>query len=89
MISPVPFLGMEGAVQQDAAVIPLIEARMNDATNVMMDAMATASTTTPPTLNSLSACPVLLMMAPRWLLTATSAVRPTLGGSPRCMQQAR
>ena len=42
MISPVPFLGMEGAVQNDAAIIPLIEARMNDATNVMMDAMATA-----------------------------------------------
>lgn len=42
MIAPVPFLGMEGAVQQDHAVIPLIEARMNDATNVMMDAMATA-----------------------------------------------
>jgi hypothetical protein len=42
MITPVPFLGMEGAVQQDAAIIPLIEARMNDATNVMMDAMATA-----------------------------------------------
>ena len=40
MICPVPFLGMEGAVQQDYAVIPLIEARMNDATNVMMDAMA-------------------------------------------------
>jgi len=42
MIAPVPFLGMEGAAQQDAAIIPLIEARMNDATNVMMDAMATA-----------------------------------------------
>jgi len=42
MISPVPFLGMEGAVQQDHAIIPLIEARMNDATNVMMDGMATA-----------------------------------------------
>ena len=42
MIAAVPFLGMEGAVQQDAAIIPLIEARMNDATNVMMDAMATA-----------------------------------------------
>jgi hypothetical protein len=42
MIAPVPFLGMEGAVQQDYAVIPLIEARMNDATNVMMDAMATS-----------------------------------------------
>ena len=42
MIAPVPFLGMEGAVQQDAAIIPLIEARMNDATNVMMDAMSTS-----------------------------------------------
>lgn len=42
MIAPVPFLGMEGAVQQDYAVIPLIEARMNDATNSMMDGMATA-----------------------------------------------
>jgi hypothetical protein len=42
MICPVPFLGMEGAVQQDAAIIPLIEARMNDATNVMMDAFSTA-----------------------------------------------
>ena len=42
MIAPVPFLGMEGAVQQDHAIITLIEARMNDANNVMMDAMATA-----------------------------------------------
>lgn len=42
MIAPVPFLGMEGAVQNDAAIIPLIEARMNDASNVMLDAMATA-----------------------------------------------
>jgi hypothetical protein len=42
MITPVPFLGMEGVAQQDAAIIPLVEARMNDATNVMMDAMATA-----------------------------------------------
>ena len=42
LVSPEPFLGMEGAVQQDNAIIPLIEARMNDATNVMMDSMATA-----------------------------------------------
>jgi hypothetical protein len=45
MIAPVPFLGMEGAVQQDYAIIPLIEARMNDCTNVMMDAMATSAYT--------------------------------------------
>ena len=42
MITPIPFLGMEGAVQLDYAVIPLLEARMNDATNVTCDIMATA-----------------------------------------------
>jgi hypothetical protein len=42
LIVPVPFLGMEAAVQLDYAVIPLIEARMNDATNVACDLMATA-----------------------------------------------
>ena len=41
-IVPIPFLGMEAAVQLDYAVIPLIEARMNDATNVTCDIMATA-----------------------------------------------
>ena len=41
-IVPVPFLGMEGIVQMDHAIIPLIEARMNDATNVTMDTMSTA-----------------------------------------------
>ena len=42
LIVPVPFLGMEGAVQLDHAVVPLIEARMNDAGNVSCDVMATA-----------------------------------------------
>ena len=42
MITPIPFLGMEGAVQLDHSVIPLLEARMNDATNVTCDLMATA-----------------------------------------------
>ena len=42
LIVPVPFLGMEGAVQLDHAVIPLIEARINDAGNVSCDIMATA-----------------------------------------------
>ena len=40
-ITPVPFLGMEGAVQMDFAVIPLIEARMNDAGNNMVDFYST------------------------------------------------
>ena len=42
LIVPVPFLGMEAAVQLDYAVIPLIDARMNDASNVACDLMATA-----------------------------------------------
>ena len=42
IVTPIPFLGMEGAVQMDHAIVPLIEARMNDATNVTCDVMATA-----------------------------------------------
>lgn len=42
LVTPVPMLGTEGLVQQDAAIIPIIEARMNDATNVMLDALSTA-----------------------------------------------
>jgi len=42
IVTPIPFLGMEGAVQMDHAIIPLLEARMNDATNSMIDAMANA-----------------------------------------------
>jgi hypothetical protein len=42
IVTPIPFLGMEGAVQMDHAIVPLIEARMNDATNSMVDAFANA-----------------------------------------------
>lgn len=42
MICAVPFIGMEGIVQQDHAITSLIEARMNDAANNMMDSAATA-----------------------------------------------
>jgi len=42
LVTPIPFLGTEGLAQQDAAIIPLIEARMNDATNGMMDSIGTA-----------------------------------------------
>ena len=41
-ISTIPFLGMEGLVQLDYAVVPLIEARMNDSTNVTIDTFSTA-----------------------------------------------
>ena len=36
-LTAIPFPGMEGLVQLDFSVIPLIEARMNDATNVTLD----------------------------------------------------
>src|SRR5215472_9211233 len=39
-LTAIPFLGMEGLVQIDYAVVPLIEARMNDATNVTLDRFA-------------------------------------------------
>jgi hypothetical protein len=42
LVVPIPFYGMEGAIQKDHAIIRLIEARMNDSTNVAMDAIGTA-----------------------------------------------
>jgi hypothetical protein len=42
IVAPIPFLGMEAAVQLNHAVIPLIEARMNDATASLADALSQA-----------------------------------------------
>lgn len=42
LLTPVTFLGMEGAIQLDHAVVPLLEARMNDAGNNGAAAMQTA-----------------------------------------------
>ena len=36
-IGTIPFLGMEGLVQMDYSIVPLIEARMNDMTNNTID----------------------------------------------------
>lgn len=41
-VTTVPFLGMEGLVQLDYSVVPLIDARMNDSTNVTIDTFATS-----------------------------------------------
>lgn len=41
-ISTLPFLGFEGLVQVDYSIVPLIEARMNDTTNVTIDTFANA-----------------------------------------------
>ncbi len=40
-IATIPFLGLEGLVQVDYSVVPLIEARMNDATNNTIDKFST------------------------------------------------
>jgi len=42
LIVPIPYLGMEGIVQDAHAVIPRIEATMNDSTNQMCSLMSTA-----------------------------------------------
>ncbi len=41
-VTPIPFLGMEGLVQIDYSIIPLIEARMNDAVTQTIIAFSTA-----------------------------------------------
>lgn len=38
--TPIPFLGFEGLIQLDYSIVPLIDARMNDATNVTIDTFA-------------------------------------------------
>lgn len=41
IITPIPFLGMEGLIQWDAAVIPILAARMNDAGNSAAEYLST------------------------------------------------
>jgi hypothetical protein len=41
-VSTLPMLGMEGLVQLDYSIVPLIEARVNDTTNVTIDTFANA-----------------------------------------------
>jgi hypothetical protein len=40
-VTPIPFYAMEGLGQEGAAVIPLMEARMNDAGNSIVEALST------------------------------------------------
>jgi hypothetical protein len=42
MITPIPFYGMEAAIQSDHAVVPRIEAVFNDATNSTVDVLSQA-----------------------------------------------
>jgi hypothetical protein len=41
-VTPIPFLGMEGLVQLDYSIVPLIEARMNDAVTQTIISFSTA-----------------------------------------------
>jgi hypothetical protein len=41
VVVPIPFPGLEGLIQLNAAVVPLIEARMNDAGNQVADYLST------------------------------------------------
>lgn len=41
-VIPIPYLGFEGTIQADHEIIPLLEARFNDAGNVYADGCATA-----------------------------------------------
>ena len=45
VITPIPFLGMEGLLQWDAAVIPILAARMNDAGNSVAEYLSTQAWT--------------------------------------------
>lgn len=42
LIVPIPFLGMEGFIQADHSIVPIIDARMNDATYNAIETLATA-----------------------------------------------
>jgi len=42
LVVPIPFLGMEGLIQMDHAIVPIIDARMNDATYNAIDVLATS-----------------------------------------------
>ena len=39
-VTPIPFYAMEGLAQEGAAIIPLVEARMNDAGNSITEALS-------------------------------------------------
>jgi len=72
-VVPVPFLGLEGVVQMGHEVIPIIEARMNDATNVIKDAFATALFNNLGALNSGTGNDLALQGLPAYVDDATNA----------------
>lgn len=49
---PIPFYGVEGLIQDSHAVIPLIEARMNDAENVIKESLSSALFTNTGAINA-------------------------------------
>ena len=60
LVVPIGFLGMEGLVQMDAAVIPIVEARMNDAGNQAAVQLATnLATATTDTATNIAGLPAI------------------------------
>lgn len=49
---PIPFFGLEGLIQMDHSVIPLIEARMNDAEQVIKQSLSSALFTNTAAINA-------------------------------------
>jgi len=59
-IVPIPFLGMEGLLQMDHSIVPLIQARMNDAAHVTREALSTALYTNASTTSQLLGLPAAI-----------------------------
>ena len=81
MVTPIPFYVMEGLSQQDAAIVPIIEARMNDAGNSMTDYLSFAMLAgTTPTGGALSALDIWSLND---VLSVSNPARGNFGGISR------
>ncbi len=81
MVTPIPFYVMEGLSQQDAAIVPIIEARLNDAGNSMTDYLSFAMLAgTTPTGGALSALDIWSLND---VLSVSNPARGNFGGISR------
>lgn len=81
MVTPIPFYVMEGLSQQDAAIVPIMEARMNDAGNSMTDYLSYALMAgTTPSGGALSALDIWSLND---VLSVSNPSRGNFGGISR------
>jgi hypothetical protein len=81
MVTPIPFYVMEGLSQQDAAIVPIMEARMNDAGNSMTDYLSYALLAgTTPLGAALTALDIWSLSD---ILSTTNPARGNFGGLSR------